>query len=473
MYVAVILILLSVLIGYVSYYYRNTITQYIGGVKTSIVKNSIVDTTPYDCKNSIIDFTSKSDSYKSIDIGMLQRDSPNIKIVRDYCSLGKDITSKCSIDDSEYTQYENPKIFPDISKCNGIDDCENIKDKQYTFSKLCSTDIECTLKFSDFYQTDYRLTDGNPGDSVFNRRTGELRENIDTIDANIDVTKICDYGNDILKSCKNKKYIDTVSTTPSFKFYCCENSDCVGEECIEECKGSCSIDKLLFSQNSRYFLKRPIYSVPIEKIKSFCSLGEGLKQCKIDKYHPLSEQSLVLNPQDPVNERESIGGIYSKFCENNQCLQDYRDFIDDTENIGNYFVKGEYIPNIDSSLVNSVVSCDGDSCMLNSLGERVFSYCNKVDSYLKRGCLDYKDDKIYHINSSYPPIDYSMNYISMCCLEDGLRNDSICEKINRENLKNAKTQLENHYRDKTSSGVSIQKDIYQNLSSSNKRLIDL
>lgn len=280
-----------------------------------------------------------SSSLQNFNPGMFSKESPNLRLVANYCGLGDKIMTYCTnLEDIlgiKDTQYPNPNA------CDTIDCLTAPASSEITYSKLCKS-MECTTNNSDFIGYEWTIASGADGNvsNIFSA-DGNLKFNIFAVDSNPTILNaFCDTGRRMLAdpNCL-PQYQDYVSNSPAFKYFCCNDTaccpdhskTCVGKpKCLSKCTqaaANCLLSKGEFVSNSYNYTNFNDASLSedenVKKMLDYCSFGDDLiaADCSIDRYHPSASRdtAYVLNPGSPTP--KTPASIYNQYCNSNPaCL---------------------------------------------------------------------------------------------------------------------------------------------------------
>jgi hypothetical protein len=399
-------------------------------------------------------FSQQSYNLQNLNPSSLSKDSPNIQALGNYCGLGNKITQYCT-NLKDTLGIEDPN-FPNPTACDKID-CSKIEpDSKHTYAKLCKS-MECTLNNSDFRNLEWSISSGEDGNlsTVFGK-DGQLKFNIFAISkegGNADfINSFCDIGRRVISdpNC-TKEHQNYVSNSAAFKYFCCNDTNCCPDydtgctgkpKCSTVCTqdaANCVLAKGEFVSGSYNFQNFNAASLDIEsnlsKMMDYCSFGDDVivSNCKVDQYHPKSPetQSFIVNPRDPTP--ETAAGIYSKYCAMNPaCLKQIGKFNDGQwsyqYDAWDILSGSEYDP------IGRMSECSGspsdenylDTCKLNSNGTKLVEFCELGTNLYQNKCYDtFTVDPANDHDSSYPPIQYDMPYLTMCC-NLGLGDEKLC-----------------------------------------------
>ena len=396
-------------------------------------------------------FSQQSYNLQDMNPSALSNGSPNVTILGNYCGLGGKITQYCT--NTEQTLGIKDPNYPNPNACDRID-CSGLSGSEYTYSKLCKS-MNCTINNSDFLNYEWTLASDNTGSvsSVFNP-DGTLKFNIYALDdgtnANF-VNAFCDVGRRIMNdsSCPTET-LNYVSNSAAFKYFCCNDtpfcpdglSSCSGKPngstvCTTDA-ANCMVSKGEFVSGSYNFQNFNSASLDnpgnLAKMMDYCSFGDDLisSNCKVDKYHPSSpaETAYPLSSNDPT---VTSASIYKQYCAMNPaCLKQIGTF-----NRGqwsyqydawNVLTGSEYDP------LGRMATCTGnpasdnylDTCELNSNGKSLVEFCDLGTNLYQNKCYDtFTVDPTDEHASNYPPIQYDMSYLTLCC-NMGLGDDGLC-----------------------------------------------
>lgn len=327
-------------------------------------------------------FSKSSYDYQNFNPASLQRGSPNVTAIGNYCGLGNKITQYCT-DTKKTLGIEDPN-FPNPNSCDNIDCATADPSPSLTYGKLCKS-LQCTLNNSDFLNYEWSIAGPKGGDDLTSDPTGKeslktvfdkngnLKFNIFAIDqqgSNADfLNAFCDTGRRMLAdpNC-NKEYQNYVANSAAFKYFCCNDTNCCPDN-VPECSGKpkcstvctqaaadCVLSKGEFVQGSYNYQNFNPASLTNESnlngMMDYCSFGDDLiaQGCKIDKYHPQAPDNTayVLNPWDPTP--STPAGTYKQFCAMNPaCLKQIGKF-----NKGQWEYQGDAFDILSGSEFNPV-----------------------------------------------------------------------------------------------------------------------